>query len=153
MQAESIAAARGVGREHVSVLDVGCGNSPLLFTLSETHSLRNLVGVDFCDKAIARCKEYSTANGFDPDDPSFKVMDATAMAEFADASFDVLCDKGCLGERHYMRGSPPRLDRSLSLQILSIRADQGERLRRKQGSRVRARGGDWRSVRVRRRLI
>eukprot|EP01023_Acetabularia_acetabulum_P057771 TRINITY_DN6742_c1_g1_i2.p1 TRINITY_DN6742_c1_g1~~TRINITY_DN6742_c1_g1_i2.p1 ORF type:complete len:274 (+),score=49.48 TRINITY_DN6742_c1_g1_i2:107-928(+) len=80
------------------VLDVGCGNSPLLFTLAESQKIDKLVGIDFSDQAILRCNKYAADL---PQEQSsklkFEVGDGKCLKEVVgDTKFDIVVDKGCL---------------------------------------------------------
>ncbi|KAJ8907184.1 hypothetical protein NDN08_003666 [Rhodosorus marinus] len=84
-----------------SVLDIGCGTSPLLFTLangssdtSERIQELKLVGVDFVEEAIEFLKKEAIAQSVDID---FRVMDVTqGLQGIRSSSFSVVVDKGCL---------------------------------------------------------
>lgn len=84
-----------------SVLDIGCGTSPLLFALanqssptSERTQELKLVGVDFAEEAIQFLKKEAIAQSVDID---FLVMDvAHGLQGIRSSSFSVVVDKGCL---------------------------------------------------------
>lgn len=122
--ARLIAEVRGASPQTIKVLDVGCGTSPLLFTLNEELGFKCLYGIDFCHGAIDRCHAYLAANNLNNDELSFQVMDSTDMSKFETDSFDIICDKGCLdcfvsGEGH------AQIDRYLS-EVARLLSDDGQ---------------------------
>jgi len=84
------------GREALDALDVGCGVSPLLFSLAEgaPGGWRELHGVDFAAAAV----DFLNAEAAQAQHPGlrFSTADARTLTCCADASCDVLLDKGCL---------------------------------------------------------
>jgi ubiquinone/menaquinone biosynthesis C-methylase UbiE len=84
------------GREALDGLDVGCGVSPLLFSLAEAHpsGWSSLHGVDFSAQAVAFCASEAVKAGRHAG-LRFTVGDARKL-DAPDASADLVLDKGCL---------------------------------------------------------
>ena len=72
-----------------AVLDLGCGTSRLLCDMREAGYAGRLVGVDCAAAALRSVKERSEACRVE-----LVEADATTLAPFADATFDVVVDKG-----------------------------------------------------------
>ena len=72
-----------------AVLDLGCGTSRLLCDMREAGYAGRLVGVDCAAAALRSVKERSEACHVE-----LVEADATTLAPFADATFDVVVDKG-----------------------------------------------------------
>ena len=76
-------------RRRSAVLDLGCGTSRLLCDMREAGYAGRLVGVDCAAAALRSVKERSEACHVE-----LVEADATTLAPFADATFDVVVDKG-----------------------------------------------------------
>lgn len=81
------------GNRDVSLLDVGTGTCPLLFTLAKQEGFSNLHGIDFSSTAIEFLKEQAENEEVSID---YRCMDAKDMTELEAESFDLIIDKGCL---------------------------------------------------------
>ena len=79
----------GFVKRRSSVLDLGCGTSRLLCDMREAGYAGRLVGVDCAAAALRSVKERSEACHVE-----LVEADATTLAPFADATFDVVVDKG-----------------------------------------------------------
>mmetsp|Transcript_386 Transcript_386/g.1300 ORF Transcript_386/g.1300 Transcript_386/m.1300 type:complete len:292 (+) Transcript_386:69-944(+) len=79
-----------------SVLDVGCGTSPMLFEVAQKlqKPADRLLGVDFAVDAIEfMCEQAANSSA----KIEFEVVDVgTGLSTVADRSIDVVVDKGCL---------------------------------------------------------
>ena len=81
----------GFVKRRSAVLDLGCGTSRLLCDMREAGYAGRLVGVDCAAAALRSVKERSEAC-----DVELVEADATTLAPFADATFDVVVDKGTI---------------------------------------------------------
>ena len=79
----------GFVKRRSAVLDLGCGTSRLLCDMREAGYAGRLVGVDCAAAALRSVKERSEACHVE-----LVEADATTLAPFADATFDVVVDKG-----------------------------------------------------------
>ena len=79
----------GFVKRRSSVLDLGCGTSRLLCDMREAGYAGRLVGVDCAAAALRSVKERSESCHVE-----LVEADATTLAPFADATFDVVVDKG-----------------------------------------------------------
>ena len=79
----------GFVKRRSAVLDLGCGTSRLLCDMREAGYAGRLVGVDCAAAALRSVKGRSEACRVE-----LVEADATTLAPFADATFDVVVDKG-----------------------------------------------------------
>ena len=79
----------GFVKRRSAVLDLGCGTSRLLCDMREAGYAGRLVGVDCAAAALRSVKERSESCHVE-----LVEADATTLAPFADATFDVVVDKG-----------------------------------------------------------
>jgi ubiquinone/menaquinone biosynthesis C-methylase UbiE len=71
------------------VLDVGCGQGGLILEIARRSREVECVGADLDDAALERARRRAAEDGLG--NVTFRTSDAMALAEFADASFDVVC--------------------------------------------------------------
>ena len=96
MEAVAARVRAASGEPALAALDVGCGVSPLLFSLAEAQpgGWSTLHGVDFAEEAVAFCAEQAAQDGKHAG-LRFSTGDARAL-DVADASAHIVLDKGCL---------------------------------------------------------
>lgn len=76
--------ASTVNLKDLDVLEVGCGRGGGSYYIKRYLKPRRMIGVDFCEKALAFCNEHYSIEGL-----SFKAGDAESLP-FEDNSFDVV---------------------------------------------------------------
>ena len=76
-----------------TVLDFGCGDGKYSIFLAE-QGAEKVVGIDLSDISVDNCRREAAAKGL-ADRVEFHVMDCEAL-EFADNSFDIVCEAGVL---------------------------------------------------------
>jgi EEF1A lysine methyltransferase 4 len=77
--------------EASSVLEIGCGDVPMISSIECCYGCHNCHAIDFSSKVIKRLKEGSNSSQI-----VYSVLDARAMAPFTPGSFDFIVDKGTI---------------------------------------------------------
>lgn len=118
----------------VSILDLGCGNGRLLFSIKDANVEGDFLGIDYAASSVDLARSVAMAEGYD--DVAFQHVDFINNREWTSKTYDYVLDKGTLdaialcgdpeAPKRYVEAVLPRVNSGGLLVITSCNFTQDE---------------------------